>query len=250
MEELPERLDRTPEIHPEIEDEWDDCSAVGLVHVDSALRITVTNSAFRELVTVGHAESIGMSFPDFFRPTPRPSLREHFDALMTGRQPGFSVPLTLVDATGRAADCRLTCVRITPAPRPGACAALATVVVPDTPPGVRTVAAPVVLGEVPAQILEGVAYGLSTQQLASRLALSSHGVDYHVGAMLRKLDVPNRSALVARAYALGILVPHCWPPRVRPRHTARRPAPAGTARADPTDGPRPDRPDPARDQAG
>lgn len=39
--------------------------------------------------------------------------------------------------------------------------------------------------------------------------------------MLKKLKAPNRSALVARAYALDILVPHCWPPRVRPQYMAR-----------------------------
>ena len=70
-------------------------------------------------------------------------------------------------------------------------------------------------------VLEGLAAGLSTQQLASRLGLSSHGVEYPVSSMLRKLKAPNRSALVARAYALDILVPNCWPPQVRPQYSTR-----------------------------
>jgi DNA-binding CsgD family transcriptional regulator len=76
-----------------------------------------------------------------------------------------------------------------------------------------------------ARILEGVAAGASTVQLATRLFLSRQGVEYHVGSMLRKLRVSNRAALVSRAYSMGLLVAGTWPPRVVPE-VINEPAPA------------------------
>ncbi|WP_394427915.1 LuxR C-terminal-related transcriptional regulator [Streptomyces sp. SGAir0957] len=72
------------------------------------------------------------------------------------------------------------------------------------------------LSKLDAQVLEGVASGASTVQLATRLYLSRQGVEYHVGLMLRKLKAPNRAALVARAHSMGMLSVGQWPPRVLP----------------------------------
>ncbi|WP_128378872.1 LuxR C-terminal-related transcriptional regulator [Streptomyces cavernae] len=74
------------------------------------------------------------------------------------------------------------------------------------------------LSEISARILEGVAAGMSSRQLASRIGMSHQGVDYHIGVLLRILRVPNRTALVSRAYQLGILSTDCWPPRVTAEH--------------------------------
>ncbi|MGW0522291.1 LuxR C-terminal-related transcriptional regulator [Crossiella sp. NPDC003009] len=65
-----------------------------------------------------------------------------------------------------------------------------------------------------ARILEGIARGETTHRLAVRLRLSARGVEYHLAAMQRSLSAPNRVALVARAYAAGILLAGSWPPRV------------------------------------
>lgn len=73
-----------------------------------------------------------------------------------------------------------------------------------------------VLSALDAQVLEGVASGESTVQLASRLYLSRQGIEYRVGQMLRRFDAPNRPALVARAHALGMFAVGQWPPRVLP----------------------------------
>jgi DNA-binding CsgD family transcriptional regulator len=62
--------------------------------------------------------------------------------------------------------------------------------------------------------LEGVAEGLDNAALGARLYLSRAGVDYYLGRLRRKFRVRSRSALVARAYALGVLVGAVWPPRV------------------------------------
>ena len=74
--------------------------------------------------------------------------------------------------------------------------------------------APIWLTSVSARVLEGVAAGASTAELAACLYLSRQGVEYHVATMLRAFGVANRSALVARAYVLGIFARGVWPPRV------------------------------------
>lgn len=72
-----------------------------------------------------------------------------------------------------------------------------------------------VLTDIDARILEGVAAGASTVQLAARLHLSRQGVEYRISSMFRKLNAPNRAALVSRAYAIGALTVGTWPPRVQ-----------------------------------
>lgn len=199
-------------------------SAMGVVHVDSRLRVVAANKPFTDLFLADSPEPGGRPFPLFFHEPAQAHLREHFTHLLAGVQPQFSAPLPMVTAQGEVVDCLVSCVAMSMTPHLSCteCIALASIRL-DTPFGLPMplLPAPPALAEVPAHILEGLAAGLSTQQLASCLGLSSHGVEYHVSAMLRKLKAPNRSALVARAYALGILVPNCWPPQVRPQYTTR-----------------------------
>jgi DNA-binding CsgD family transcriptional regulator len=58
-----------------------------------------------------------------------------------------------------------------------------------------------------------VAAGSSTEQAASVLHMSSHTISHHLGEMLRRSGAVNRTELVARAYAAGILEATSWPPR-------------------------------------
>lgn len=83
----------------------------------------------------------------------------------------------------------------------------------NTEPRRRNCALP--LSDLDLKIIEGVAAGASTKHLSAELYLSKQGVEYHVSSMLRKLAVPNRAALVAKAYELGILDARYWPPRLR-----------------------------------
>lgn len=71
------------------------------------------------------------------------------------------------------------------------------------------------LDDLDARILEGIAKGESNAQLAAQLHFSRQGIGYRVTALLRKLHAPNRTALVARAYVLGLFDLIAWPPRVR-----------------------------------
>lgn len=74
----------------------------------------------------------------------------------------------------------------------------------------------VLLNDLDARILEGVAVGVSSVQLAARLYLSRQGVEYHIGSMLRRFRVPNRTALACKAFSMGVFGGGAWPPKVRP----------------------------------
>jgi DNA-binding NarL/FixJ family response regulator len=60
------------------------------------------------------------------------------------------------------------------------------------------------LTEREGQVLELLAAGLATGRIAQRLALSDKTVCNHVSAVLTKLQVPDRSAAVARAREAGL----------------------------------------------
>src|SRR3984957_1321131 len=70
------------------------------------------------------------------------------------------------------------------------------------------------LSRMDALVLEGVAAGLSTVQLAAKLFLSRGGGEDHVSALMRKLKAANRSELVSKAYSAGLFSVGSWPPRV------------------------------------
>lgn len=74
------------------------------------------------------------------------------------------------------------------------------------------------LSRMDARVLEGVAAGASTVQLAGLLYLSRGGVEYHVTALLRSMQVRNRSALVSKAYSMGLFCAGSWPPQVLPEY--------------------------------
>lgn len=77
------------------------------------------------------------------------------------------------------------------------------------------------LSALDARILEGIATGATTVQLAARLYLSRQGVEYHVSSMMREFKAPNRVALVSKAYAMGLLGVNTWPPKVNDSHVIR-----------------------------
>ncbi|MFI2608413.1 helix-turn-helix transcriptional regulator [Kitasatospora sp. NPDC018619] len=76
------------------------------------------------------------------------------------------------------------------------------------PPGPRVEVSP-----VEARILAAAARGDTTAQIAREIGVTADGVNYHLARLTRRWRVPNRTALVARAYATGVLAPDSWPPR-------------------------------------
>lgn len=74
------------------------------------------------------------------------------------------------------------------------------------------------------RILALLAAGHNNVDISKALHLSRQTIDYHLGRLRHRLDAPTRPALVARAYALGILSPHVWPPRATTATHPRSPA--------------------------
>jgi DNA-binding CsgD family transcriptional regulator len=79
--------------------------------------------------------------------------------------------------------------------------------------------------EAEARVLELVALGLTSQEIADRLWISRQGVTYHIGNLFRKLRADTRAGLVSRAYATGLLEPGRWPPQASLRHVGREQLP-------------------------
>jgi RNA polymerase sigma factor (sigma-70 family) len=55
------------------------------------------------------------------------------------------------------------------------------------------------------QVLVLLADGLTNRQIAERLVVSEHTVHRHVTNLLRKLDLPSRTAAAAHAFRSGLL---------------------------------------------
>jgi DNA-binding CsgD family transcriptional regulator len=60
-------------------------------------------------------------------------------------------------------------------------------------------------------VLELIALGESSQDIATILYRSKQDVDYHVGNLILKFDARNRTGVVSRAFVLGMLSVS-WPP--------------------------------------
>ncbi|MFF9090553.1 helix-turn-helix transcriptional regulator [Streptomyces sp. NPDC014991] len=187
------------------------------------LVITAAEPEFARQFGLSAEEIRGCRLLDLLQP-PAPAasddLRKQFLALSSGHRPRFTERVMGRDGAGGLFHADITGVAVH-----GLSGETSGIVVllrslapvhrpqQDTPPaaGDRPV-----LSALDAQVLEGVARGESTVQLASRLYLSRQGIEYRIGQMLRRFDTPNRPALVSRMHALGMFVTGQWPPRVRP----------------------------------
>lgn len=69
-----------------------------------------------------------------------------------------------------------------------------------------------VLTERESEILRLVAGGSTAAATAAELGLTADGVNYHLAKLAERLAVPNRAALIARSYTLGLLDARQWPP--------------------------------------
>ncbi|WP_336109490.1 PAS domain-containing protein [Streptomyces sp. PTD9-10] len=65
---------------------------------------------------------------------------------------------------------------------------------------------------VEGQVLALLAGGATTTRAARELGLSRDGVTYHLRRLSARWGAANRTELVARAYASGVLAPGVWPP--------------------------------------
>ncbi|WP_246530638.1 response regulator transcription factor [Streptomyces bathyalis] len=189
-----------------------------LASLDASLTVIAADVGFLRQFGGTAAEICGRSICDLLRLNASPALDEHFNRLLDGRSSRFTERVVGLCGPHAGFSAGLTGIAVHTEATSVACAVLLR---PDdgsplphadgVPHQEREALLP--LG---ARILEGVAGGASTEQLASRLYLSRQGVEYHVGQMLRQLEVPNRAALVARAHSKGMFAPGVWPPRILP----------------------------------
>jgi|GEM_PF-1023677 len=193
-----------------------DRTGTGLAVLDPRLRIQETNMAFLEHCGTPPFDLCGRDFADLLHPTVRTYLMHRFDRLLHGDASRFVEHATVLWAARAsfAGSLAVTAVR-------GESHRLKTVVVLVTPKTeedkAHTVVSPKkILSSLDARILEGVAIGSSTLQLAGKLHLSRQGIEYHVTGMLRRFKAPNRAALVSKACSMGLFGVGTWPPKVLP----------------------------------
>ncbi|NGO43252.1 PAS domain-containing protein [Streptomyces sp. YC419] len=220
-----------------------DQSGLYLAYLDTTLTIRQANRDFFGKFGGSSTKVLGRSFCHLVHPNVRRPLGDRVARLLAGRRPQFSIQAVIMLPEGRTFTGVLTAVAVH-----GDSHRVAAVLVVirarnegeereaevETEEEVKEEAeekkegdegeAEVVtdqeilekeiLMKVDAQIIEGMAEGMSTAALAERVHLSRQGVEYRVTGLLRRFAVPNRTALVSSAYTRGILLTDAWPPRV------------------------------------
>lgn len=190
-----------------------DQPGVCVARLDANLLVQQANQEFFRQFGGSSADVCGRGFCDLAHPGLRHPLRRRFARLIDGSRRRFATHVVAVSAEGTAFTSTLTAVAVR-----GETSRIASVlVVMRSADGLENADVVTqhkkVITEIEARILEGIAAGISTVPLASRLHLSRQGVEYHVTRLLRKLRVPNRAALVSRAYSMGVLEVGSWPPK-------------------------------------
>ncbi|WP_433860074.1 LuxR C-terminal-related transcriptional regulator [Streptomyces kronopolitis] len=191
-----------------------------MASLDATLSIMAADAEFFRLFGQDSAEACGRSLYSLLHPSAPGLLNRHFARLAEGHRARFVERMVGIRGEEVPFSGELTGIAVRSESEQAP--SFVVVVRPDDDSAALTGQdeAPAsrrqLLTELDAQILEGVASGASTVQLAARLYLSRQGVEYHVGLMLRRLKAPNRAALVARAHSMGMLTIGSWPPRVLP----------------------------------
>ncbi|WP_280698549.1 PAS domain S-box protein [Kitasatospora sp. GP82] len=192
-----------------------DQSGLNMAYLDPNLTIQQVNQEFLRQFGGSSADVCGRNFCDLVHPSVQQPLRHQFSRLVEGKRNRFATDVIAVGPEGSAFTVPLTAVAACGGAIPDVAAIL--VLMPSARGAENTGVVTTrkkILSEIDARILEGIAAGVSTIPLAARLYLSRQGVEYHVTCLLRKLRVPNRAALVSRAYSMGVLKVGIWPPKV------------------------------------
>jgi DNA-binding CsgD family transcriptional regulator len=189
-------------------------SGICMSSLDPELRVEAANNNFLRQFELPPSEVSGRSFEEFLHPSMGSLVRRQLNTLIEGKRSRLDSPIVALRPDGTSFPGVLTGLvsRL-----PGDSPRRVTVLVkPDDPGGEDGVVVERgrALSPIDSRILEGVAAGIPSAQLATRLYMSRQGVEYHIAAMLRKFRARNRSALVSRAYSLGILSVGSWPPQV------------------------------------
>lgn len=182
------------------------------------------NPAFASAWQLQPGKMEGRRLLDLLTPTNDRQLRRLDEALRSGRRSRYPVEVSW-ETRGTAHYGQVTVEPVSD-PLDDVPRLLVTLLPePDEPPGATgraearpernaAAAAHAGLSAQEARILPLVAAGATASAIARSVGLTADGVNYHLTRLCRRLDVPNRPALVARAYVLGLLDRSAWPPRV------------------------------------
>ncbi|MBB4683811.1 helix-turn-helix transcriptional regulator [Amycolatopsis jiangsuensis] len=193
-----------------------------LAVLGTGLRLADGNAAFHRWL--GAAGTVlGEPFPELVATAPA-FLRERLTRVAQGRDQHFRGSISGLVPVG-ADRVTIVAARIS---APGE-TILLTIVPEAVPPGPARSGGDRPVSGIEAKILQGIACGLSSLQMASRFYLSRQGIDYHVARLQRKFNAGNRVELISRAFATGLLDSTTWPPQV-PRS---RVAPGSSVLGDP-----------------
>ncbi|MFI9079940.1 PAS domain-containing protein [Streptomyces sioyaensis] len=151
----------------------------------------------------------GRNLLELFEPRATAQLDRLTEALRLGRRSRYPIEVRWsVGSEGTEREGELTIDPVgDPSVTPPALLALLRVRETAPPPAPRGSASP-----VETQILALAAGGATTASIGTALGLTVDGVNYHLTRLSRRWRVQGRNALVARAYVLGVLSPHSWPP--------------------------------------
>ncbi|WP_236711041.1 PAS domain-containing protein [Streptomyces sp. 150FB] len=185
-----------------------------MASLDPALTIQQANQEFFRQFGEPSADVCGRNFRDLVHPSVKHALMRQFSRLVEGKRQRFASQVVALGPADSVFPVSLTAAAVSGQTRDvAAILVLMTSSKGAEDAGVLTDRKEI-LTEIDARILEGIAAGMSTIPLASRLYLSRQAIEYHVTGLLRKLGVPNRAALVSRAYSMGVLAVGDWPPKV------------------------------------
>ncbi|BCK67040.1 hypothetical protein Srufu_009930 [Streptomyces libani subsp. rufus] len=151
----------------------------------------------------------GRNLLDLFEPRAKAQLDRLTEALRLGRRSRYPVEVRWRDGSdGSEREGELTVDPVgDPSVHPPVLLALLRVADPAPAPAPRAPASP-----VEARILALAAGGATTASIGTALGLTVDGVNYHLTRLARRWRVQGRTALVARAYVLGVLAADSWPP--------------------------------------
>ncbi|MFF8785925.1 PAS domain-containing protein [Streptomyces sp. NPDC015125] len=171
--------------------------------------VLIANPAMAEQWGTAPGQLRGRNLLDLFEPRAMAQIDRLTEALRLGRRSRYPVEVRWragTDGTEREGELTIDPVG-DPSVNPPALLALLRVRESAPQPAPRGAASP-----VEARILAMAAGGTTTASIGTALGLTVDGVNYHLTRLARRWRVQGRTALVARAYVLGVLAADSWPP--------------------------------------
>ncbi|MFD7708810.1 PAS domain-containing protein [Streptomyces sp. NPDC059785] len=157
----------------------------------------------------------GRNVLELFRPQEKTQVARIVQALRLGHRSRYPVSVCWDAADGARRHGELTADPVSDSAEAPTALLVAVRVLgerprPDEPPA-EPPASP-----AEAEILALLAGGATTARAARETGRTVDGVNYHLRRLSARWGAANRTELIARAYALGVLAPGEWPPRAMP----------------------------------